>query len=312
MKIISIIFLMINHSSLLSKADADDYTGLGEEVKLEDVIKDAKAGKLDAMFVLGSIAIEDKNYPKAKLWLEKASNRNHAPSLAGLGFMYYNGFEFEKNLPKARELYERSAEAGAHQGLNNLAHLYRYGIAGIKKDQDEAIELLKAAAHKGNEFAVYTLTSMYRGNELGAINMEKSVSWIQFGVKRNYPTSHCDLGYLHEHGVFLKKDPQKAVIHYEKAILLGSADALSNLGYMYLMGNDVNQDYQKALTLFTKAVDKGSVPGMMNLAVMKYSGLGCEKDLKETLALLKRASDLGNAQATKLLQQLKINIDAKP
>ena len=270
----------------------------------------AATGDLDAMFELGSIALSKGEYPEARAWLQKASDKKHAPSMAALGFLYFNGFGVAEDTARARGLYEQAAKAGAHQGLTNLAHLYRYGLAGLPKDAAKAIALLKQAAGKGNEYAVVTLSTMYRGDELGAPDMKKTLEWLEFGAKRNYPGCLSDLGFAYEHGIFVGKDLEQAIAYYRKAIALGSVSAESNLGYMYLMGTGVEKSYPEALVLFTSAAKKNDVGGLINLAVMKYRGLGCERDSKEAYLLLRKAGELGSPQAGQILKDWKAKEEA--
>ena len=270
-----------------------------------DVVAAAAKGDLDAMFELGSVAIEDGQYPEARSWFEKASAKDHAPSKAALGFMYFNGFACEKDLTKARELYEQSAKAGSHDGLNNLAHLYRYGLAGLKQDLVKSVELLEESAKKGNEYAVNTLSSMYRSNELGAPDLAKTMKWLKFGAERDNPGCLSDLGYAYEHGIGVEKNTANAIAYYKKAISSGSVSAQSNLGYLYLMGSGVVRDYDIALKLFAESASRGHVGGMINFAVMKYNGLGCERNPDEAFELLKKANDQGNLQAGQMLNEWK-------
>jgi len=92
----------------------------------------------DAAFMKGSQAILDRDFPTAFDSLSRGVALGHAPSKAALGFLHFNGWGCKKNVPKARKLYEESAQAGSHQGLNNLAHLYRYGLAELDKDLPES------------------------------------------------------------------------------------------------------------------------------------------------------------------------------
>ena len=265
----------------------------------------AAGGDLEAMFELGSVAILDGRYPQARKWLEKASTSGHAPSKAALGFLYFNGFAVEKDLKKARELYEASAREGAHQGLNNLAHLYRYGLAGLEKDLERAVELLQEAARKGNGFAVNTLVSIYRGHELGAPDLTKTLEWLVYGAERNDPGCLSDLAYVYQHGINVRQDLARAVELNRKAIAAGSVRALSNLGYLYLKGQGVKRDYAEALKLFAMASELKDDAGMINLAVMKYQGLGCQRDVDEAFALLIKAGEQGNPQALDILKSWK-------
>jgi uncharacterized protein len=260
----------------------------------------------DAVFMKGSEAILDQDYRTAFDLLSQGVAMGHAPSKAGLGFLCFNGWGCEMDLQKARRLYEESAAAGAHQGLNNLAHLYRYGLAGLDKDLTKAIELLEKAAKLGNEKAAYTLADLYRSNELGEPDLPKSIEWLQFGAERNYAACLTDLGFAYQHGIFVQKDMNKVAELFQKSLDAGSPRAASNLGYMYLKGEGVAQNYDKALGLFQQSAHENDVGGIINLAVMRFNGLGCERDPKSAFSLLARAVELGSDQARDLLKDWRI------
>ncbi len=261
----------------------------------------ARAGKADAIFEVGSIALLEHDYPKAFKWLSKGTEAKHGPSEAALGFMYFNGFGCDKDIAAARKLYEQSAAAGAHQGFNNLAHLYRFGLGGLQKDLPKAVELLEKAAGLGNEYAVNTLAKMYMGNELGTPDNAKILEWLRFGAKRKYRGCLSDLGFAYQHGIGLKKDIQKAVELYQESIDLGSAGGKSNLGYLYLMGEGVPRDYPKAMKLFKEAAEENDIGATINLAVMRINGLGCDRDPEGAFSLLEKAKGLGSEQAAQML-----------
>jgi TPR repeat protein len=271
----------------------------------EQTLAAANSGDANAMFDVGSTALLEHDYPKAFKWLSKGAEAKHAASEAGLGFMYFNGFACDKDIAKARKLYEQAAASGAHQGYNNLAHLYRYGLAGLEQDVPKAVELLEKSAKLGNEFAVNSLAQIYMGNELGAPDTEKILQWLRFGVDRNYRGCLSDLGYAYQHGIGVEKDVQKAITLYQKSIDQGSAGAKSNLGYLYLMGEDVAKDYPRAIKLFQEAADENDIGGIINLAVMRFKGLGCDRDPGAAFSLLEKAVALGSEQAGKLLKDWK-------
>lgn len=265
----------------------------------------AANGDVEAMFEVGSIALLAKDYPKALQWLSKGAAMNHGASEASLGFMYFNGYACVKDLARARELYEKSAIRNAHQGLNNLAHLYRYGLAGLAKDQAKSVELLEKAAALGNEYAVHTLAQLYMDDELGPPDTKKILHWLRWGAERNYRDCLSDLGYAYQHGIGVERDTQKAIEHYEKAIELGSAGAQSNLGFLYLKGEGVQQNYPMALKLFDESARANHTAGLINLAVMRYQGLGCERDPFAAFSLLEKAVNLGSEKAGQLLREWK-------
>lgn len=50
------------------------------------------------------------NYRKARSWLEKAADLNHAEAQYNLGFMYFEGLGVKRDVKKAKELLETACE----------------------------------------------------------------------------------------------------------------------------------------------------------------------------------------------------------
>ncbi|MEZ5305243.1 MAG: tetratricopeptide repeat protein [Verrucomicrobiales bacterium] len=260
----------------------------------------AEATEADALFWKGSEAILAEDFSAAFESLSKAAAQAHAPSKAALGFLYFNGWGCEKDLQKARQLYEESAKAGAHQGLNNLAHLYRHGVAGVQKTCRKQSSFSKRRQISGTRQP--TRWRIFTGKRTRSTGLKKCVSWLQFGAERNYPACLSDLGFVYQHGIAVPKDAQKAAQLYQKAIDAGSASAVSNLGYLYLQGEGVEKDPGKAFKLFEQSAKNGNAGGLMNLAFMRYKGIACDQDTQAALTLLKQAADQGSEQARSLLE----------
>ena len=51
-----------------------------------------------------------QDYEKAYTYFAKAMNKNVPEAINSIGFMYFNGFYFKRDLKKAREYYEKSAK----------------------------------------------------------------------------------------------------------------------------------------------------------------------------------------------------------
>jgi TPR repeat protein len=111
----------------LAGSITDLLAGTPKELAAEAAAK----GDLDAMFELGSIALSKGEYAGARAWLKKASDKNHAPSMAALGFLYFKGFGVAEDTAKARGLYEQSAKAGAHRGFEQFGPLIPVWSCGV-------------------------------------------------------------------------------------------------------------------------------------------------------------------------------------
>ena len=99
------------------------------------------------------------------------------------------------------------------------------------------------------------------------------------------------------------KDFKKAVSYYEKAVDLGSADAMNNLGFCYEEGKGVDQNYGKALELYTKAAEKNHARAQYHIATFYEKGCGVKKNWKTAKEWYEKAAANGDADAKKRLTQ---------
>ncbi|GAA3264647.1 hypothetical protein GCM10017706_26460 [Lactococcus lactis subsp. hordniae] len=72
----------------------------------------AELGQSKAQYTLGLDYYQKKNYTKAQSWLVKASNQKNADAENTLGVMYLNGLGVKKDVQKATDFFQSSAEQG--------------------------------------------------------------------------------------------------------------------------------------------------------------------------------------------------------
>lgn len=123
--------------------------------------------------------------------LEKAANEGDSDSIAALGICYLKGIGTKTEIKKGLELLRRGADNGSHFGCANLGFVYLYGKFGVPKNVDRGVEYLKKA------------------------------------MKMNSPTGYLYMGNAYYDGSLGTKDPDKALVMYEKAALLGNKEAES-------------------------------------------------------------------------------------
>lgn len=118
----------------------------------ENDMKLASIGNSGAAFRLGSRYLNgegvDKDYEKAKYWLEKAADKNHSHALYDLGYMYLYGVGVEKDYLMAYDFFERSKDVGFIPAYFIIGLMYHDG-AGVKKNDKKAYEYCKIAIERG-------------------------------------------------------------------------------------------------------------------------------------------------------------------
>ena len=106
-------------------------------------------------------------------------SQNSAPAQYRLGSHYERGVGVDKDARKAREWYQRAAEAGNVRAMHNLAVLSAEGVDG-KPDYAAAASWFRKAAEFGVRDSQYNLAILYaRG--LG-IEQNLQQSWMWFSL----------------------------------------------------------------------------------------------------------------------------------
>lgn len=125
------------------------------ETKTTDqLLKEAEKGDFDAMNSLG-VAYQKgdgvvKDLPKALEWFQKSADGGNAWGQWNLGKLYANGRGVPRDQKKAFGLFAKAGEQHHGAATHDLAACYEYGI-GTEKDIEKAVELYQKAAALGNE-----------------------------------------------------------------------------------------------------------------------------------------------------------------
>jgi len=139
-------------------------------------------------------------------------------------------------------------------------------------------------------------------------DLENKITFDEVFIKKMYELSEKDnsyalniLGLIYSHDTYTKKDPNKAIELYEKAIEKGNILALCNLGYMYYTGKDIKRDLTKTKKLYEQAIEKGCSLATCALAGMYLRGNGVTQDYNKTIELYIQAIEKGSVNAIHLL-----------
>jgi TPR repeat protein len=113
------------------------------------------------------------------------------------------------------------------------------------------------------------------------------------------------LGVLHENGQGVAKDGAQAAQWYRLAADKGLLAAQNNLGGLYAAGNGVPHDHAAAFKWWSLAAERGFGRSQLNLAGLYFEGEGVPQDYVEAYKWARLAEVLGEAQAPRLLDQIK-------
>lgn len=133
-------------------------------------------------------------------YLKQAVDAKYPDALNDMGCNYVNGEMVEKNIEKAKELFQEAIDLGCVESYYNMGNLYSYK-GYIKKP-----------------------------------NWEVAVGYYRQGAEKNEPLAQYNYGWCLKKGKGMKKDKKAAIYWLKKAAKQGNEDAISDLREMGVDG----------------------------------------------------------------------------
>lgn len=157
--------------------------------------------------------------------------------------------------------------------------------AGIARDPDEGLSLVRAAADSGRHAgAAHYLAQYYREQAQagGGATSDGLVAtawrYLRLAEQGRHGPALFDLGDAYYKGLDgVERDYVLALSYYERAGVEGETGGLLSAGAMRLRGQGCVPDTGRAFALYRRAADLGSVQGWINMADMHEQGVGVEK-----------------------------------
>jgi uncharacterized protein len=181
-------------------------------------------------------------------------------SYVNAGWIYACQPEF-KNVVLARDFYQKAADLGDSQGMNNLACSYRYAQDGTK-DMAKAIALLEQAYNLKNMQAANNLGDIYYSGDLR--DQAKALKYY-LACYREYP-ENLAIAWLYDS--FLN-DYTSALVYYQKSAKEGIGYSFNRIGEMWQEGLLGKADVKKAQEFYVKAMQAEESSGDAGLNVAK-------------------------------------------
>lgn len=225
-----------------------------------------------------------------------------------IGQMNLAGTGTEKDLPKAKEYFEKAA------ALDNADALYGLGKLYLNKDFAEsntqkALDYLIIAAQKGHSYAQYTLGKLFLNGEVVKQNVDYALRWLEEAVRQDNTDAQCLLGKVLLQGEVIEQDADRAATLLKKAVEKGSSYGAYLLGKAYLDGTALPQDIPEAIRLLTESADKGFTPAEYLLGKLLYKGEAVSQDIGKALYYLERAAKKENPYAAYLAGKILLTED---
>ncbi|MDC0143385.1 hypothetical protein OAK45_02500 [Verrucomicrobia bacterium] len=240
---------------------------------------------------LGLICQRIGKFKEAAAEYERATRSRHAMAQASLAYLYETGRGVERDVMKAKELYQLAAQQGHSVAQYNLGRIHQNGLKHLNQviapDPALAEQYLRRAAGQGVVAAYHQLGILYytQGNrvKLAALTPEQLKIWDKDGDGRVLPSENRLYQDAHDH--FLLAAQQKY------------GPSLHALGVMYQQGHGVKSDAARAAYWLEQAVkvEPKQPDSFYNLAQLHENGLGVPPNLPRAFILYRQAASMKHA-----------------
>ena len=108
--------------------------------------------------------------------------KEEADSLFGVGLMYYQGDDIQKDYLEARTFFEKAADLGSKDALFYLGEMYKEGY-GVKQDYPKARDYFDKAAQRRQNDARVSLGVMYKEGLGVKIDLVHARAWFELACE---------------------------------------------------------------------------------------------------------------------------------
>jgi TPR repeat protein len=276
----------------------------------------------------------------AKVYSKKQSAKTILSALDILNCDDPDVFEIEQFLNKDGriEVIKESAGKGETQAQFWVAYCHYEGLAGFKKNHNDAFRQFLISGSKGNCDSQYYAGLCFvfgKGADenkleavkwfakaadqehsmaqfwLGALLLEleeykESVKWLTLSAENGNYFAQNNLGFCYQNGCGVAFDMKEAIKWYTLAADQNLDKAQVNLGKIYY---DLLKDYPEAVKWFDLASKQGDAVAQLYLGRCYEQGAGLKKDKEKALHFYGLSAAQGLDEATTALNELKKSTD---
>lgn len=240
-------------------------------------------GDKSLYFKVGKVYEDQELINQAVLIYEKGHSEGNLKCTQRLGVMYYNGEGVEKDLEKAIEYMAVAAAKKEPHAMYVLAVAYLRLNKFGEKTTEIVKSLLREAIELKSPYAADYMASIMINELKEGKTVDKSelVRYIRFGVENGVENSVYQYGYIHEKGIGVEQDYEKAYSYYNLSAENNCVKSMVKLGDWYKRGIFLNRNIQLSIKWYEYAVAAGDIEAIERLIEIYELGIGNRKsDIK--------------------------------
>lgn len=188
--------------------------------------------------------------------------------------------------------FKQLADKGNPFACFEMASMEYNGIITGKPRYDKAYQYYMTAAKFNHPVATWAIGYLYYNGNVGTKSKRDlmlAVKYFNKARKLKCSNAFNSFGLIYLNGTIphIKKNKEKAVEMFEKAISLGNIYAYNNLGNVC----EKDKNYEKAIELYTISADNGDSWANNQLGEFYRKGIYVKKDLKKAFDYYEKSID---------------------
>lgn len=236
--------------------------------------------------------------------------KTNPDAMAILGEFYSEGAGVDRDILKAKELFETAFQLGSARGAYMLGRIYDYGNEFFAEDQAKAQYYYEIAERDGDKDAIFMLANRYMEGKYVDLSEEKAFKLFRKGAQIGNIGCMENLGVFYEFGICTVQDLEKAIHLYKQVLNFEPENdfCMYRLALSLLNSNPGIDDLEKIYELTCKAIDLGNTDAYFILGVLYEEGKVVPQNYDMAQKYMKLAADYGCELAQDNIQRYKRDI----
>jgi len=258
---------------------------------LEELLDEANNGSRVAQHILGSLALERKEFAVAVEWLRKAADANFRPSQRLMAFLYMSGLGVKHDDAEAQKWIARATEKRPLEKDEELL----VELLKSKEVLSASAETLSKLAEAGDAFGQYVLGIQMLEGTRGKTDVAGGLKWLRKAADQNFTMAQFYLATIYQEGRYgVEKDKDAALKLFEAAAENGQATAAMALYAWHINGgHGLEVDYKGAFKWALFAADRfkdSNAEAFVGQCYLEESSTIVPSDFKKGFTYVRRSA----------------------
>jgi TPR repeat protein len=255
----------------------------------------------------GDFSEATRLYQDAALLLQRRASDGDAVAMYCMGEIDFQ--VLPTNVPRALNLFQKSADAGYPQAQATIGALYLKGLPGLlERNPEKGVDLLSRAVRAKSLTARFNLGMAYYNGDGVPQDSSKAAQWLQVAEKQNFVEAQYVLGMLLAEGEEgLPKNLSQGVRLLNKADKQGHKLARAYLEKMNLKPGTISNKVVQTTTSSFSNLTSSEDEEILHEARKYYTGIGRSKNYEKSYSMLLPLAKGGYPEAARLVGLMKLS-----